>query len=80
MIKLKDIQRHLKEEDISVSKTSLCLLIRKYKETGTVADRRRPPSQTKKLKLHHLVMIDEALVQDDEMMNEEFTCYKRRQD
>ena len=34
-----DIQSHLKEEDITVSKTSLCLLIKKYKETGTVADR-----------------------------------------
>ena len=70
-VKLKDIQSRLKEEDITVSKTSLCLLIKKYKETGTVADRQRPPSVTKKLKLHHLVLIDEALAKDDEITNGE---------
>jgi len=59
-VKLKDIQSRIKEEDITVSKTSFCLIIKKYEETGTVADWQRPPSVTKKLKLHHLVLIDEA--------------------
>ena len=70
-IKLKDIQRRLQEEKVSVSKTSLCLLIWKYKDTGAVTDRRRPPSCAKKLQLCQLIMIDEALAEDDELTNAE---------
>ena len=68
---LKDIKLHLENERIFVSKTSLCLLLRKYKQTGSVVDRPRPPSLAKKLQLRHLVMIDEALAEDDEMTNAE---------
>ena len=42
---------HLEEEGIRVSKTSLCMLLKKYKETGMVADQFRPCSQAKKLQL-----------------------------
>ena len=44
---LKDIQQRLNEEDISVSRTALCLLIKKYNDHGTVRDLRwfcRPAS------------------------------------
>ena len=68
-MRLKNIQLRLVEEGISVSKTSLCLLLKKYKETGTLADRIRPPSQTKKLRLEHLRLIDQALDEDDEISN-----------
>lgn len=37
---LKDIQAKLKDEEIRVSKKSLCLLIKKYKETSSAADRK----------------------------------------
>ena len=38
--KLKDIQLRLKEEDINVSKKSLCLMLRKYRIHGVVSDLR----------------------------------------
>ena len=63
--KLKDIQLRLKEEDIIVSKRSLCLLIKKYKVHGTILDMPRPV-RPGKLSLEHLRIIDSALEQDDE--------------
>ena len=63
--KLKDIQLQLKEEDIFVSKRSLCLLLKKYKLHGTILDMPRPV-QPGKLSLEHLKIIDSALEQDDE--------------
>jgi len=68
--KLKHIHSHLQKEDIKVSKTSLCLLIRKYRRFGTVADLPRSPPP-KKLMLVHLQVIDEALAQDDEISTPE---------
>ena len=68
--KLKDIQSHLKDEDISVSKKSLCILIKKYKIHHTVADLPRP-LQPKKLSLEHLKALDEALSNDDEISTTE---------
>ena len=68
-MRLKAIQHRLAEEGISVSKTSLCLLLKKYKETGTIADRIRPRSQRRKLQVEHLSLIDEALDKDDEISN-----------
>ena len=62
--KLKDIQLRLKEEDIFVSKRSLCLLIKKYKLHWTILDMPRPV-QPGKLSLEHLKIIDSALEQDD---------------
>lgn len=64
-LKLKDIQIRLKEEEIFVSKTSLCLLIKKYKTLGIIADKLRPNS-IRKLKLEHLRLIDDTLANDDE--------------
>ena len=64
-MKLKDIQSRLKEEEIFVSKTSLCLLIKKYKTFGIVSDKLRP-LQSRKLKLEHLSLIDDTLAHDDE--------------
>ena len=57
----KGIKARLEEEGIKVSKTSLCMLIKKYKATGMIADRIRPPVKSKKLELEHLCLIDEAL-------------------
>ena len=60
--KLKDIQLRLKEEDIFVSKRSLCLLTKKYKLHWTILDMPRPV-QPGKVSLEHL---DSALEQVDE--------------
>ena len=65
-MRLKAIQRRLAEEGVTISKTSLCLLLKKYKETGTIADRIRPRSLGRKLQLE-LRLIDEALDKDDEI-------------
>ena len=65
--KLKDIQLRLKEEDIFVSKRSLCLLIKKYKLHWTILDMPRPV-QPGKLSLEHLKIIDSTLEQDDETL------------
>ena len=64
---LKAIQRRLAEEGVTISKTSLCLLLKKYKETGTIADQIRPRSLGRKLQLEHFRLIDEALDKDDEI-------------
>ena len=60
-------QRRLAEEGVTISKTSQCLLLKKYKETGTIADRIRPRSLGRKLQLEHLRLIDKALDKDDEV-------------
>ena len=63
---LRKIQAHLALEDITVSKKSLCLLIKKYRMTGSVADNRKvkPP---KKLKDEHYRFIDECMADDDKL-------------
>ena len=66
-MRLKAIQRRLAEEGVTISKTNLCLLLKKYKETGMIADRIRPQSLERKLQLEHLRLIDEALDKDDEI-------------
>ena len=68
-MRLKAIKLRLEEEGIQVSKTSLCLLLKKYRETGTVVDRFRPRCHNKKLQLQHLILIDEAIDKDDEVSN-----------
>ena len=68
-LKLKDIQLRLKEEDIAVSKTSLYLLIKKFRREGIVTDRFKRPSRPPKLTAQHLQLIDDALDGDDEMSN-----------
>ena len=60
---------HLEEEGIQVSKTSLCLLLKKYRETRTVADCFRPRRHTKKLYLQHFMLIEEAIHKDDKVSN-----------
>ena len=45
---------------------SLCLLIRKYKETGTVADKKRPKRDVK-LTIEHYNFIDENMVENSEL-------------
>ena len=64
--KYKEIKAKLKEEGIVVSRTTLSLLVKKYQETGRVADR---PSGRKPKKLHdeHYIFIDKALARDDEL-------------
>ena len=66
-MRLKAIQCRLAEEGVTISKTSLCLLLKKYKKTGTIADQIRPRSLGRKLQLEHLHLIDEALDKDDEI-------------
>lgn len=68
--KLKDIQALLKIEEINVSKTSLCLLIKKYKTFGIITDKPRSV-QSRKLTMEHLQLIDGALDQDDEISTPE---------
>ena len=68
--RLKDIQSHFKEEGIVVSKTSLCLLIKKYKRCGVISDLPRPV-KPRKLSPEQLVMVDDAVAQDDEISTPE---------
>lgn len=68
--RLKDIQSHLREEGVVVSKTSLCLFIKKYKRHGVISDLPRPV-KPRKLSPEHLVMIDDAVAQDDEISTPE---------
>ncbi len=63
---LGEIKARLEEEGIHISKTSLCLLIKKYRETGSIADRPRA-RVPKKLTDEHYVFIDNALEKDDEL-------------
>ena len=69
--KLKEIKEHLADEGITISKTSLCLLIKKYKTTGLIADRSRKPSAERKLDLEDLCFIDQAISCDDEILTSE---------
>ena len=55
-MRLKAIKCRLMEEGIHVSKASLHMLLKKYKEIGTVADRFRPQSHSKTVE--HLELID----------------------
>ena len=68
-MRLKAIQHPLAEEGVTISKTSLCLLLKKYKETGTIANGIRPRSLGRKLQLEHLRLIDGALDKDDEILS-----------
>ena len=68
-MRLKAIKLRLEEEEVQVSKTSLCLLLKKYRETGTVADRFRQRCYGKKLQLQHYRLIDEAIDKDDKVSN-----------
>ena len=63
--KLKDIQLHLKEEGIAVSKASLCLLIKKYQHYEVIIDLPRPVAP------ELLTMINDAVAQDDEISTPE---------
>ena len=63
---LKKIKARLEEEGIVVSKTSICLLIKKYKATGLVADH-RPHQQPRKLQDIHYRFIDERMSENDEL-------------
>ena len=71
--KLREIQEHhLEKEDIvSVSKKSLRLMLKKYKTEGIIADRVRLPAVPAKLQDADLLMIDEALADDDELSTQE---------
>ena len=63
--RLRYIQAHL-NEDIEISKKSLCLLIKKYKNTGTVADARRA-RRPRKLQDQHYRFTDDAMVENDQL-------------
>ena len=64
--KLKDIQAHLLAERIKVLKKSLCVLIGKYKRTGSVADERKT-RRSRKLEDEHLRFVDDAMAENDEL-------------
>jgi len=61
---LQEIKARLKEEGVHMSKTSLCLLLKKYRETGSVVDRPRARVH-KKLTNQHYVFIDQCLENND---------------
>ena len=66
--KLKDIHERLASEGIVVSKTSLSLLIKKFKQTGSVANKGSlTPSSLRKLREDHLLIIDRCMAGDDEL-------------
>ena len=64
--RLKNIQGHLNAEGIEISKKSLCLLISKYKNTGTVADA-RTRTRPRKLQEEHYRFIDDAMADNDQL-------------
>ena len=56
----------MEEEGVHISKTSLCLLLKKYRHPGSIVD--RPTARApKKLTDAHYVFIDNALQKDDEL-------------
>jgi len=63
---LRETKARLEEEGIHTSKTSLCLLLKKYRETGSVVDRPRA-RVPKKLRNQHYAFIDQCLENDDEL-------------
>ena len=68
--KLCKIQEHLAKEGITVSKKSLCLLLKRFRTTGLVADTRvdkRSTRPRKKLTDEHYRFIDERMAEDDEL-------------
>ena len=50
---------------LTVSKKSLCLLIRKYKQTGSVANKKATRQPTKLVDVHYQ-FIDAAMANNDE--------------
>ena len=60
------IQAHLAKEDLTVSKKSLCLLMKKYRITGPVADH-RTVKPLRKLTDEHYRFLDECMANDDEL-------------
>lgn len=63
---LSKIKKHLNIEGVDVSKKSLCLLLRKYRKTGSVADHRTIPAR-RKLKDEHYRFIDERMAENDQL-------------
>ena len=64
--KLCKIQEHLAKEGITVSKKSLCLLLKRFRTTGSVADKRSTRPR-KKLTDEHYRFINERMAEDDEL-------------
>ena len=66
------IQKHLEKEGIIVSKKLLCLLLKKYKTTGLVADCRtvKPP---RKLDNQNYRFIDGCMANDNELLRRNYT-------
>ena len=60
------IVERLQEEHTIVSRVALYKLLKKYKERGSVGDRARRPRRAK-LDHEHLVFIDNAMAQNDEL-------------
>ena len=60
------MQKHLEKEGTVVSKKLLCLLLKKYETTGSMADHRtvKPP---RKLDNQHYHFIDDRMANDDEL-------------
>ena len=63
---LSRIQAHLALENITVSKKSQCLLIKKYCKTTSVADN-WTTKPAKKLKEEYYWFVDESMANDDEL-------------
>ena len=64
--KLGKIKQCLEEDSLTVSKKSLCLLIRKYRETGSVANKKAARRPTKLVDRHYQ-FIDAAMATNDEL-------------
>ena len=63
---LLEIKARLKEEDMHISKTSMCHPLKKYRQTGSIIDRPRARAQ-KKLTDAHYAFIDNILENHDEL-------------
>ena len=65
---IKIVQERFAKREITVSKKSLRHLIKKFECTGSVANKRQSsPSVLRKLKEHHLVLINKLMAKNDKL-------------
>ena len=68
-----EIQKRLKEENISISSQALFNLVRKYKETGMLIDKPRR-TRPRKLDDEMLAVLNQALTENDELTARQARC------
>ena len=65
-VTIKEVHQRLKDEGVQISKTSLSLLVKKFKNTGLIKDKHRTPKPTI-LTRQHYEFIDDVMSKNDEL-------------